>query len=64
MGNRTLETRTKLNNNGAEKQKKFTYDTNTLNQYTDRYISLDIPETPEQETETGEIVPEASMELI
>jgi hypothetical protein len=57
MGNRVEETRTKLKNNGTQIQKEFSYDTNTLNQYVDRYVSLDITEVEE---ELGE---EVSMEL-
>ena len=55
MGNRTFEDITKLTKNGVEKEKKFSYQTNDLNQYLDRTVYVDIPEE-EVETATGEIL--------
>ena len=59
MWNRSFETQTKLNKNNVEKQKKFSYDTNNLNQYLDRSIYVDIEEVVE-ETGTGEIIPDTT----
>jgi len=59
MWNRSFEPITKLNKNNVEKQKKFSYDTNNLNQYLDRSIYVDIEETVE-ETGTGELIPDTT----
>ena len=59
MWNRSFETQTKLNKNWKEKQKKFSYDTNNLNQYLDRSIYVDIEEAVE-EIGTGDIIPDTT----
>jgi hypothetical protein len=43
-----METLTKLTRNGTQKQKKFSYDINNLNQYLDRSIYVDIEEIEEE----------------
>jgi len=54
MWNRSREILTKLTKNGTQREKKFAYATNNLNQYLDRSIYVDIEEI-EEETSTGTI---------